>query len=55
MYYLTITARRKDAKRHISKRSSSLDELRRLSENLNHRYIIEIYDGKWNLIETISE
>ena len=53
MYYVTITARRKNAKRHI-KAKFELDIMarkyaKRLSY-LNSKYIIEIYDGRWNIV-----
>lgn len=51
MYYLTTTAKRKNAKRHIVMKSDSIEELKKIAENnINPRYIAEIYDGKWNLI-----
>lgn len=50
MYYLVSTARRKNAKRHIDKRSEHVEELMRLGELMNiHRYVIEIYTGDWKL------
>lgn len=51
MFYLTITAKRKNAKRHIVKKSNDIDVLRNLSRNMNKRYRVEIYNGKWELIE----
>lgn len=53
-YILTMTAHRKNAKRHIAKRGT-MDVLKRYSNNLNRNYRIEIYDSRWNLIETINE
>ena len=53
MYYVTITAKRKNGKRHIHDRFGSYDlaikYVKQLS-NLNSNYIIEIYDGRWNLV-----
>ena len=55
MYYLTITAKRKNAKRHIVTKSESLDELRNLGKNnMNDEYIVEIYTGKWELVERVK-
>lgn len=53
-YYLTITARRKNAKRHITEKSKDLNILRQLANNINDSYIVSIYDGAWNLIERIK-
>lgn len=49
-YILTMTAKRKNAKRHIVARSNDLDELRKFHPQ---QYINEIYDSHWNLIEVI--
>lgn len=54
MYYLTTTAKRKNAKRHIVTKSNDLEYLRRIGRDINICYITEIYDGKWNLIERIK-
>ena len=55
MYYLTITAKRKNAKRHISNKGNDIDYLRKLGKNnINDRYIVEIYNGKWELIEMVK-
>lgn len=55
MYYVTITARRKNGKRHIHDRFGSynlaLKYVKQLS-NLTTRYIIEICDGRWNTLYT---
>lgn len=53
-YILTIEAKRKGAKRHIVKKSSDIEELRKLSNNLNDRYKVDIYNGKWQFIENIK-
>lgn len=55
MYYLTITARRKNAKRHVVTKSSNLDYLRSFGSHLNEAYKREVYDGRWALVETIGE
>jgi len=55
MYYLTITARRKDAKRHVVTKSQSVDYLRAYGSHLKDSYKREIYDGRWALVETIGE
>ena len=53
MYYVTITARRKNGKRHIHDKFGSyklaLKYVKKLSD-LNSKYIIEIYDGRWNRV-----
>lgn len=53
-YYLTITAKRKNAKRHITEKSKDLNILRQLAKNINDSYIVSIYDGSWNLVEQIK-
>ena len=54
-YILTTTAKRKNAKRHIVTKSESLDELRNLGKNnMNDKYIVEIYTGKWDLVERVK-
>ena len=54
MYYVTITARRKNGKRHIHERFGSYDlaikYVKQLSD-LTSKYIIEIYDGRWNIVK----
>ena len=52
-YILTITARRKNAKRHIVCRSNDLEELR--SRFRNEHYRLEIWDSKWNLVELLQK
>lgn len=55
MYYLTIKAKRKDAKKHISKKSHSIDELVTFGKNtLNDKYVVDIYDSKWNLVMLVK-
>ena len=55
MYYLTITAKRKNAKRHIVTKSDILDKLIKLGKNrINYNYIVEIYTGKWELFERVK-
>ena len=53
MYYVTITAKRKNGKRHIQDRFESynmaLKYAKQLSD-LSSKYIIEICDGKWNIV-----
>lgn len=53
-YILTITAKRKNAKRHIAARSVNLEGLKKLAENINKRYIVEVYTGNWQLIERLK-
>ena len=53
MYYLTVTARRKDAKRRIALKGNDLEYLKRVAErNINKAYIVAICDGKWNTVWT---
>lgn len=54
-YILTVTAKRKNAKRHIVERNNNKEHLLKLAkENLNKdRYIVEIYNAKWELLEAI--
>lgn len=55
MYILTTTAKRKNAKRHICDRSNDIEKLRKLGQNnINKdRYVVEIYTGKWELVERL--
>lgn len=55
MFYLTITAKVKNARRHIVKKGNNIDELRKLGNNMNIHYITEIYDGTWQLVETVNK
>ena len=55
MYILTTTSKRKNARRHIVTKSENLDQLRDLGKNnMNDVYIVEIYTGKWELIERVK-
>ena len=55
MYILTTTSKRKNAKRHIVTKSESLDKLRDLGKNnMNDKYIVEIYTGKWEIVERVK-
>ena len=55
MMYLVVTAKRKNAKRHIVLKSSNLDYLRNIGKDFIHdRYITEIYTGNWQLIERVK-
>jgi len=58
-YYLTVTARRKNAKRHIitsgfSKTFESIADAEKIAANLNKYYIVEIYNSKWELVKVIK-
>lgn len=54
MYSLTITAKRKNGKRHIVTKSTRIDYLKELAKNLNHtRYVVEIFNSRWQLVETV--
>lgn len=57
MMYLTITARRKGARRHIVAKSNDIEQLKSLAiNNLNKKlYIVEIYNGRWSLIESFKK
>ena len=58
MYYVTITARRKNGRRHIQERFESydlaLEYVERFSD-FSSKYIIEICDGRWNTLYTEGE
>lgn len=55
MYYLTIKAKRKDAKKHIAKKGHSISELAAFGyNNLNNKYIVEIFDAKWNFVMSVK-
>jgi hypothetical protein len=48
---VTTTAKQKNAKRHIFGRYDSLKKAKTDACNLiNRKYIVEIYNGKWELI-----
>lgn len=58
-YYLTITAKRKDAKRHIVKNGfnrtfETIEAAEKTAANLNRNYIIEIYNGNWDLVKVVN-
>ena len=53
-FYLTATAKRKNAKRHIVLKSNDIDYLKKIASNLNDCYIVEIYTGNWELVERIK-
>ena len=58
MYYVTITARRKNGRRHIQERFNSYNlaiEYVKKIHDLSSKYNIEIYDGKWNTLYTEKE
>lgn len=55
MYYLTITVKQKRGKRHIVTKSEDVQHLRNLANNLNRKYKVEIYTGKWELVETLRD
>ena len=53
MYYVTITARRKNGRRHIQERFESYDRALEYVEyfsDFSSKYIIEICDGRWNTL-----
>lgn len=53
-FILTITARRKNAVRHIVKRSTTMAELMEYAGHINHdRYIVEIYTGSWIKVKEV--
>lgn len=54
-YILTLTAKRKDAKRHIAAKSCNLDQLRKSAELYSNKYRKHIYTGNWELIEEVKE
>ena len=55
MYYVAITVRRKNGRRHIQERFNSYNQaikyVKQLSD-ISSRYIIEICDGRWNTLYT---
>lgn len=60
-YYLTTTARRKNAKRHIVTNGftpvfKTIEDAEKSSEFLNHKlYKIAIYNTKWELVKVVNE
>lgn len=54
MYYLTTTAKRRGAKKHIVGKNADINALRRLAQNINEKYTVEIYTGSWQLVERIG-
>ena len=58
MYYVTITARRKNGKRHISAKFELYDMALKYAKRISYinlRYIIEICDGRWNTVYAYKE
>ena len=58
MYYVTITARRKNGKRHIQDRFQSYNIAIKYVEQISYissKYIIEICDGRWNTVYEYKE
>lgn len=54
-YILTITAKRKNGKRHIVTKHSNINYLRYLGiYNINKKYIVEIYTANWQLVERVK-
>lgn len=53
-YILTITSRRKNAKRHIVSKFYTLSDAEKVASSLNKSYIIEIYNTKWELVKVIN-
>ena len=55
MYYVTITSRRKNGKRHIQERFNSynqaLEYVKKIFD-LSSKYNIKICDGRWNTLYT---
>ena len=54
MFYLTITTKRKNAKRHVVNKFKNLEDAKKLSNNINECYIVEIYTGRWEFVERIK-
>lgn len=53
MYYITITAKRKNAKRHIVMKSNDFAHIKKMFDMYdNSRYIYEIVNGKWEVLES---
>lgn len=50
-YYVTITADRKNAKRHIASKLHNLDMAKAAALRLTSLYHVEICDSKWNVVE----
>lgn len=54
-YILTITAKRKNAKKYIADKSDDIEYLRNLAKNnINDRYVKQIYTGNWKLVEVVE-
>ena len=54
-YILTITAKRKNGKRQIVTKHSNINYLRYLGiYNINKKYIVEIYNSNWQLVERVK-
>lgn len=53
-YYLTTTAKVKNGRRHIFEKSTDVKHLEKIAKNINKdRYVVEIYAGNWEHLETI--
>lgn len=47
-YYLCTIAKRKNARRHIVKKCKTMEDAKRLAENINKdRYKVQICSGDW--------
>jgi hypothetical protein len=54
MYYLTVTAKRKNAKRHITSTHNNIKALEQHAKFIDsNRYNVEIYNGKWEFVKEI--
>ena len=57
MYYLTTRTRRKNARktRSIVAKGNDFEYLCNLAENnINKKYIVEIYNGRWELVKSFE-
>ena len=58
MYYVTITARRKNGRRHIQERFNSYNQALEYVKKIFYlysKYNIEICDGRWNTVYVYKE
>lgn len=59
MYYITITAKRKNAKRHIAKKVNTIEDAKKspfynYAKEKDCKYNYEIYTGKWDFVNNLK-
>lgn len=56
MFYVTLTAKRKNAKRHIQHKCNTMEEVKKWVDwYKDSPYIVGVYTGKWEKVEVNTE